>query len=71
MKRNYETDNDYILDVLEKAADELTNNLVNNIPEDMKFEFSKFLAVRNQIENINVSNAYEKGLYSVINKKAV
>lgn len=69
MNRNYETDNDYILDVLEKALDESMDKLINNIPKNMQFEFAKFLAVRNQIEIISVSNAYERGICSITNKE--
>lgn len=60
MKRTYETDDDYILDILEGVVDELTEELANNLPDNMQFEFAKFLAVRNAIENINTENAFKR-----------
>jgi len=36
----------------------LTENLKNNLPDIMQFEFAKFLAVRNTIENINIEKAF-------------
>lgn len=60
MERTYEIDNDYILDILEEVVDELIEELANNLPDNMQFEFSKLLAVRNTIENINTENAFKK-----------
>lgn len=62
MKKTYEVEDDYILDVLEKAVDELEEELSNNIPSSMQYQFAKLLAVRNAIENINIKNAFEKRL---------
>jgi hypothetical protein len=59
-KRNYETDSDYILDILEKEEDRLLEEISEDLSPPFKFKFAKFLAVRNTIENINVKNALEK-----------
>ncbi|MBE6089811.1 MAG: hypothetical protein E7206_17610 [Clostridium beijerinckii] len=64
MTKIYETDADYILDVLVKVEDSLTEEINNNLPENIKIQFAKFLAIRNTIENINVKNAFEKGLFN-------
>lgn len=60
MKKTYEFDSDYILEILEEVADELTEELGNNIPDNMQFQFAKLLAVRNTIENINTENILKK-----------
>lgn len=65
-KRTYETENDYILDVLEKEEDELVQHIYDDLPESIKFEFTKLLAIRNAIEVINIKYAFEKGVYSKI-----
>lgn len=60
MKKTYEFDSDYILEILEEVADELTEELGNNIPDNMQFQFAKLIAVRNTIENINTENILKK-----------
>lgn len=65
-KRTYETDNDYILDILEKESDKLIEEIEDNLSPEFKYEFAKFLAVRNIIEKINVKNAFENGLYKQV-----
>ena len=65
-KRTYETENDYILDILEKEEDELIQNIYGDIPESIKFKFTKLLAIRNAIEVINIKYAFEEGVYSKI-----
>ncbi len=52
----YETDNEYILDVLQEEEDRLCDKLLNNLPDNMRFYFYKFIAVRNKIEKLNSSN---------------
>jgi len=66
MQKKYEMDNDYILEILEEVADELIEELSNSITENSQFQFAKFLAVRNAIENINLKNAFQRGLYSKV-----
>ncbi|MBN1042186.1 hypothetical protein FDB52_10245 [Clostridium botulinum] len=58
--KNYKTDNDYILNVLEEAEDNLVKELQNNIPKELLFTFFKFLAVRNEIEKIYIRNTVNK-----------
>lgn len=57
MKKLYELNDDYILEVLKEVEDKLSEELMNNIPKSMLFTFSKFLAVRNEIERINIRKA--------------
>lgn len=61
-RKNYEMNNDYILDVLEEAENKLLNEIIKYIPKAVEFKFSKYLAVRNKIEEINIENAFEEGL---------
>lgn len=65
-KRTYEIDEDYILDVLEQEEDRLIEEITDNLSPIFKFEFLKFLAVRNAIENINIKNAVEQELYNKV-----
>ena len=71
MQKKYEMDNDYILDILEEEEDRLSNQLKDSLSEQMQFQFAKLLAVRNAIENINIKNAFENGLYTTNNKKII
>jgi len=65
-ERTYENDEDYILDILKQEEDRLMEEINDNLSSVFKFEFSKFLAVRNAIENINIKNAVERGLYNKV-----
>lgn len=65
-KRTYEKENDYILDVLEKAEDELVQHICDCLPQPIKFEFEKLLSIRNAIEAINVKYAFDEGICNKI-----
>ncbi len=52
----YETDNEYILDVLQEEEDKLCDKLFNNLSDDMRFCFCKFIAVKNMIEQLDSNN---------------
>jgi hypothetical protein len=52
-KRLYETDNDYILDVLEDAANKSIDKIFDKIEGDARHEFSKLLAILDVLEEIN------------------
>ncbi|WP_164468668.1 hypothetical protein [Clostridium botulinum] len=45
----YETDNDYILDVLEDEKERLMNKLIDVLPEKMRYLFFRYLAVKDKI----------------------
>lgn len=47
-----EKDEDYILEILEKEEDILLENLCEKVPNEIKHDFSKLLAIINTIENI-------------------
>ena len=66
MKKKYEMNSDYILDVLEEEETKLLEQINDNIPPTIKFEFNKFLAIRNAIEDINIRNAFREGVYSKV-----
>lgn len=51
-KRMYETEDDYILDVLEAAANESIDKILDKIEGVARYEFSKLLAILNEIEDI-------------------
>lgn len=53
MIKKYEDETDYVLDVLEEAEDRLTEQLLNSLPQTIKFEFEKLLAIKNEIKRIN------------------
>ncbi|AJG98896.1 hypothetical protein LF65_02310 [Clostridium beijerinckii] len=63
-RKTYENDEDYILEVLEEEEDNLTEFMRNNLPDNLKFQFSKFIAVRNAIEKIKEKNIFNKELYN-------
>lgn len=50
----YETDNDYILDVLEKEEDELFQKIHNCISDKLRVDFAKFVAVKDTILKLNI-----------------
>lgn len=53
MKRKlYETDNDYILDVLEEEEERLMSKLIEVLPEKTRYLFFRYLAVKNKVEKI-------------------
>jgi hypothetical protein len=52
MKKIYETDNDYILDVLEDEAERLMDKLIEILPEKTRYLFFRYLAVKDTIERI-------------------
>lgn len=60
--RIYEINDDYVLDVLEQAASKSINKIFDNIDEDLHHEFSKLLAILNEIEKINIKNETENQL---------
>lgn len=49
----YEKNSDYILDVLKEKENELETYMFENLPEDFKFKFSMYVAIRDEIEKIN------------------
>lgn len=63
-RKTYENDEDYILEVLEEEEDNLTEFMRNNLPDNLRFQFSKFIAVRNAIEKIKEKNIFNKELYN-------
>ncbi|WP_459482154.1 hypothetical protein [Clostridium saccharoperbutylacetonicum] len=54
--KNYEMDKDYILEVLEQEEDRLTERIIydQNIPESIKFDLKKLIAVKNEIGSIKI-----------------
>jgi hypothetical protein len=52
MAKKYINDKDYILEILEKEEDVLLESLCEKVPEEIKHDFSKLLAVVNAIEKI-------------------
>lgn len=52
MKKNYETDDDYILDVLEDEEERLMDELIEVLPEKTRYLFLRYLAVKDTIEKI-------------------
>jgi hypothetical protein len=52
MKKTYETDNDYILEVLEDEEERLINKLIDRLPEKTRYLFFRYLAVRDAIEKV-------------------
>ena len=66
-ERTYEINNDYILDVLEREEDRLTEQILlnDNISKSIKFDFRKLLAVRNEIERINIQKLLNKDTIAI------
>lgn len=60
MKKIYETDNDYILDVLEDEAERLMDKLIEILPEKTRYLFFRYLAVKDTIERIKSKIAWYK-----------
>lgn len=52
MKKFYEMNSDYILDVLEEAATESVDKIFDEIEGNTSHEFSKLLAILSEIDNI-------------------
>ncbi len=59
--RSYENNEDFILDILEDEEDRLTEKILcnGNIPETIKFDLKKLLAIKNEIERINIDAALQ------------
>lgn len=53
--KTYEYDNDYLLDVLELKEGELLEKICPKVPEEIRYDFSTFLAVTNAKEKILIS----------------
>lgn len=56
-KRIYETDNDYILDVLEDEEERLLKELTNLLSGKTKYLFYKYVSVRDTMEDIKYKTA--------------
>lgn len=54
--KNYEMDKEYILEVLEQEEDRLTERIIydQNIPESIKFDLKKLIAVKNEVGSIKI-----------------
>lgn len=52
METEYINDEDFILEILEKEEDVVLEDLCKKIPQEIKYEFSKLLAIINTIEKI-------------------
>ena len=52
MKKEYGMNSDYILDVLGDAANESIDKIFDEANGNIRYEFSKFLAILNEIDNI-------------------
>lgn len=61
IEKEYMCDYDYLLDVLNKSHDELFDNLLNKLPDDMLYLFSKYSAVESEITNLMIQKAYDLG----------
>lgn len=61
IEKEYMCDYDYLLDVLNKSHDELFDNLLNKLPDDMLYLFSKYSAVESEITNLIAKKAYDLG----------
>jgi hypothetical protein len=57
---------DYILEILEIEEDRLTEKILQDrtISEEIKFDFKKLLAVKNEIERINIDVALQQSCIS-------
>ncbi len=49
----YETDNEYILDILENEEDELFQKIHDSISDKLRFDFAKFVAIKDTILKLN------------------
>lgn len=65
----YESDDDYILEILEGAEDKLIEDISDSLSEPIKIKFSKLLAVIKAIENINIQHAFENEYEKYLNLK--
>ena len=52
MEKLYETDNDYILDILEEEEERLMDVLIEMLPQKVRYLFFRYLAVRNMKEKL-------------------
>lgn len=62
-EKTYEMNEDYILEVLEDEEGKLTERILLNesLSKSIKFDFQKLLAVKNEIERINIKTALKEG----------
>jgi hypothetical protein len=56
-KRIYETDDDYILDILEDEEERLIEKLIEILPEEIRHLFYRYLTVRATIKKIKAKIA--------------
>lgn len=52
MEKLYETDNDYILDILEEEEERLMDALIEMLPQKVRYLFFRYLAVKNMKEKL-------------------
>ncbi|WP_160688278.1 hypothetical protein [Clostridium sp. C2-6-12] len=61
MLKEYETDEEYVLEALEEVEDKLTDEIFKGInDEKILSKMCKFIAIRNSIEKINIKIALNK-----------
>jgi hypothetical protein len=51
-KKIYETDDDYILDVLQEEEERLMDKLIEILPEETRYLFFRYLAVNGKIKEV-------------------
>ncbi|AQS10547.1 hypothetical protein CLOBY_26920 [Clostridium saccharobutylicum] len=51
-KKTHETDEDYILDVLEDEEERLMDKLIEILPEKTRYSFFRYLSVKDTINKI-------------------
>jgi hypothetical protein len=56
-KKTYETDNDYILDILQDEEERLMDELIEILPEETRYLFFRYLAVKDAIEEVRIKIA--------------
>lgn len=57
VKKNYKTNDDYILDVLQDEEEKLLDKLGEILPEETKYLFYKYLAIKETIQKLSKSIA--------------
>lgn len=61
MKKDYELNDDYVLEVLEGAESKTFEELLGSMDEDNQFKLDKLCAIKEAIRKIELEKAFIKG----------
>lgn len=61
LKKIYDTPNEYVLEILEESEETVFEELYENIPEELRHQFNKYIEIHTFISEKQVEIAYYNG----------